>query len=126
MPTKSTRSRGAMMTRTPLFFAASSCARLGRPYDLAARLLVRLKLDKAFFLGFLEEVGEGTETIVRLVEAGIAALERLLDHRAPDLFFGTALRGESLERAEHLVERLLLLVLACAGGSRLLTLFRGA
>src|SRR5260221_12125219 len=116
MPTKRTRNPGAMTSRMPLFWAARSSARLGGLDDVAPGLLVGVERDEALFLGFLEEVGEGTETIVRLVESRVAALERLLDHRAPDLLLGAALGGQRFERAEHQVEALLLLVLARAGG----------
>src|SRR6266850_6413110 len=108
MPTKSTRNRGAMTSRMPLFFAARSSALLGRGAGplggrdhVAPGLFIGVELDEAFRFRFLEEVGERTEAIVRLVEARIAALQRLLDHRAPDLFLRPALRGERLERAEH-------------------------
>src|SRR5258706_7030374 len=126
MPTKRTRNPGAMTSRMLLFLAARSSARLGGLDDVAPGLLVRVERDEALFLGFLEEVGEGTETIVRLVESRIAALERLLDHRAPDLLLGAALGGQRLERAEHLIKSFLLLVIARAGGRGFLALFRRA
>src|SRR5258706_14923799 len=126
MPTKRTRNPGAMTSRMLLFLAARSSARLGGLDDVAPGLLVGGARDEALFLGFLEEVGEGTETIVRLVESRVAALERLLDHRAPDLLLGAALGGQRLERAEHLVEGLLLLVIARTGGRRFLALLRRA
>src|SRR6185436_1958428 len=123
MPTNSTRRPGAMTSRMLLFLEARSCALLGRREetlsgsdDVAARFLVRVELDEAFLFCFLEKVGEGTEAIVGLVETRVAALERLLDHRAPDLFLGAALGHQRLQRAEHQIEALLLLVLARAGG----------
>src|SRR6185295_19570201 len=104
MPTKSTRRPGAMTSRMPLFFEASSSALLGRPYDVAARLFVRLELDEVLLFRILEEVGESLVAIVGLVEPGIAAFQRLLHHRSPDLLLGAALGDERLERAQHQVE----------------------
>src|SRR3977135_2863359 len=114
MPQNSTRKPGAITSGMLLPFAAASCALRGRPDDVAARFLVRVKLDQALLLRFLQEIGEGAKAVVGLVEAGVAALERLLDHRAPDLLVGAALRDERLERAEHHVEGFLLLVAAVA------------
>src|SRR5262245_51432429 len=108
MPTKSTRKPGAMTSRMPLSFAARSCALLGRPDDVAARFLVRLELDEVLLFRILEKIGESLVAVVGLVEAGIAAFQRLLDHRAPDLLLGAALRGQRFQGAEHQVERLLL------------------
>src|SRR6185436_10519211 len=116
MPTNRTSRRGAMTSRMPLPAAAASSAELGRPQDVAARLLVRLKLDQSLVARLLEQVGERAVAVVGLVEAGVAALERLLDHRAPDLLVGAALGDQRLQRAEQEVERLLLLVLARRGG----------
>src|SRR5262245_26398074 len=101
MPTNSTRSPGSMTSRMPL---------LRRADDVAARLLVGFKPDQAFLAGLFQQVGERAKAVVALVEARVAALERLLDHRAPDLLLGTALGGQRLERGQHQVERLLLLV----------------
>src|SRR5262245_7420166 len=86
--------------------AASSCG----ADEVTTRLLVRLELDQAFLARFLEQVGERAKAVVALVEARVPALERLLDHRAPDLLLGPALGGQGLERGQHQVERLLLLV----------------
>src|ERR1051326_6341589 len=120
MPTKSTRRFGAMTSAMALPSAAASSSRVGlcRPDEVAARLLVRVKLDQAFVAGFLEQIGEAAEAVVGLVEAGVAALERMLDHRAPDLFLRPALGLQRLEGAEHQVEGLLLLVPARARGRR--------
>src|SRR6185436_18319719 len=112
MPQNRTFRRGARTSGMLLPRAAASSAALGRPDDVAARLFVRLKLDQAFLLGFLEQVGEGAEAVVGLVEARIPALQRLLHHRAPDLLVGAALGDQRLERAEHHVEGFLLLVAA--------------
>src|SRR4051812_545372 len=100
MPQKSTRRPGPITSGIDSPWAAASCAGLGRPDDVAARFFVRLKLDQAFLLRFLEKICERPEAIVSLVEARIASLERLLDHRAPDFLVGAALRDERFERAE--------------------------
>src|SRR5688572_30134167 len=111
MPTNSTLSCGAMTSRIPLFAAASRSALLGGRLDhVAAGFLVGFELDEALLLGFLEEIGEGTEAIVRLVEPRVPALERLLHHRAPDALVRVALRHQRLERPEHQIEGFLLLV----------------
>src|SRR5688572_15937220 len=117
MPMNSTRRPGAMTSRMPLSGGAD---------DVAAGLAVLLELDEALLLGLLEEIGERAEAIVRFIEAGVAPLERLLDHRAPDLLVGAALGGERLERAEHQLVGLLLLVGAAGGGRRVLALLRAA
>src|SRR5687767_12932493 len=124
MPQNSTRSRGAITSRSRLFLADSRSALLGRPQDVAARLLVRLKLDQPLVARFLEQVGERAEAVVGLVEARVPALERLLHHRAPDLLARAALGHQRFQRAEHQVEGLLLLVLP--GGRGVLALLGGA
>src|SRR5688572_288652 len=133
MPQNSTRRPGAITSGMLLPFAAARSAGLGRPDDVAARLLVRLKLDQPLLLRFLEQVGEGAEAVVGLVESGVPALEGLLHHRAPDLLVGAALGDQRLERAEHHVEGLGLLVAAvalvrrgCTRRRRVLALPRGA
>src|SRR5437868_345912 len=122
MPTNRTRSPGAITSRRPLPSEASSCARLGGatepldgPDDVAAGLAVLLELDEAFFFRIFEQVRECLVAVVGLVEARIAALERLLHHRAPDLLVGAALGDERLESAEHLVVSLLLLFFSRRG-----------
>src|SRR5580765_7299194 len=104
MPTNSTRSPRAMTSRMPLFFAARSAALLGLANDVAAGLFVRFELDEVLLFRILEQIGEGLVAIVGLFESRMPALQRLLDHRAPDLLLRAALRGERLERAEHQVE----------------------
>src|SRR5262245_37488158 len=121
MPTNRTFRSGLMTSRSPFPCAAASSALLGGLDDVAAGFLVGFELDEALLLGLLEEVGEPMEAIVRLVEAGIAALERLLHHRSPDALVGVALGQQGLQRAEHQVERFLLLVavrLVTAAGRR--------
>src|SRR5207253_10919399 len=126
MPTKSTRSLGASTSRMPLPAATASSAGVGLcgADEVAARFLIRLELDQAALLGFLEQIGEGAEAVVGLVEAGLSALERLLDHRAPDALALAALGDERVERLDDQIEGLLLLVLA--GGRGLAALLGGA
>src|SRR5438309_1959043 len=126
MPTKSTRSLGASTSRMPLPAATASSAGVGLcgADEVAARFLIRLELDQAALLGFLEEIGEGAEAVVGLVEAGLSALERLLDHRAPDALALAALGNERVERLQHELVGLLLLVLP--RGRRLAALLRRA
>src|SRR5687768_5312000 len=104
MPQNSTRRPGAMTSRSRLSLAARSSALLGRPEDVAARFLVRLKPDQPLLAGLLQQIGKGAEAVVGLVEARVPALERLLHHRAPDLLVGAALGHQRLQRAEHQVE----------------------
>src|SRR5882762_1930582 len=113
MPTKSTRSPGASTSRIPLPCAAARSAAEGLgcgPDDVAARFLIRLELDEPLRLGLFEQIRKGAEAVVGLVEAGLPALERLLDHRAPDTLALAALGDERVERLEQEVESLLLLV----------------
>src|SRR6185503_16748002 len=98
MPQNRTLSPGAITSRSFLLRAASSSAGLGRPEKVAARLFVGLEPDEAALFRVLEEVGEGLEAIVGLVETGLPALERLLDHRAPDLLAFAALRDQGIQR----------------------------
>src|SRR6266850_3335346 len=115
MPQNSTLRRGAMTSRSFLPRAASSSAALGRANEIPAGLLVRFEFDEASFLRIFEEVGERLEPIVGLVESGFAALERLLDHRAPDLLAFAALGDERAEGLDDEIEGLLLLVPAAGG-----------
>src|SRR2546423_8412930 len=112
MPQKSTLSPGATTSRSVFACAAARSAALGRADEVTAGLLVGLELDETAFLRLLEEIGEGLEPIVGLVEPGLAALERLLDHRAPDLLALAALGDERVQGLEKKIERLLLLILA--------------
>src|SRR5437764_12259854 len=126
MPTKSTRSLGASTARWPWLAAAGGSAGVGLcgADEVAARFLIRLELDQAALLGFLEEIGEGAEAVVGLVEARLSPLERLLDHRAPDALALAALGNERVERLQHELVGLLLLVLP--RGRRLAALLRRA
>src|SRR3954468_21417600 len=116
MPTNSTLRCGAITSRSLLLRERSRAARSGRAEDVAARLFVRLKLDQPLLTGFFQQIGECAIAVVRLVEAGIAALERLLHHRAPDLLVGAALGDQRLERAEEEVVGFLLLVVTSRRG----------
>src|SRR5687768_3120819 len=110
MPQKRTLSPGPMTSRRPLPAAAARSALLGRANEVAARFFVRLKLDQAFLRGLFEQVREGAEAVIALVESRVAPLQRLLDHRTPDALVGVALGHQRFERAEHQIESLLLLV----------------
>src|SRR5690606_12749285 len=122
MPQKTTSRSGPIRSRSPRPAAAATASRLGGENDVAARLLVGLEPDEAFLFRFFEEVRERTEAIIGFVEARIAALEGLLHHGAPDLFLGAPLGDQRIERANDLVEGLLLLVFG--GRCRLLAPFR--
>src|SRR5215216_3829454 len=92
----------------------------GAAYDVAAGFLIRLERQELAILRLFQQVAEGAEAEVALVEPGVAALERLLDHRAPDLLVLVALFGERVERVDHQVERFLLAVLLALLDLRLL------
>ena len=49
-------------------------------HQRTARFLIPLLLDQAALLGFVEQDGEGAESVVALVEAGFASTQSLLDH----------------------------------------------
>src|SRR4051812_17581739 len=121
MPTNSTRKSGPTTSRMPLPAAPATSAGVGlRGADeVAARFFIRLELHHAALFRLLEKIGKGAKAVIRLVEARLAALERLLDHRAPDALVLAALGDERVQRLEHQVEGLLLLVLVVAGGRRL-------
>ena len=72
---------------------------------VAARLVVGFELDEVAFLRLQQEVVERAEAVIRFVEARLAALQRLLDHRAPDLFLGAAFVGQRFDRFDDEVER---------------------
>src|SRR5436305_1930041 len=112
MPQKRTARPGAMTSRSSLPRAAASSAGLGRPDEIAAGFLVGLELDEALLRRFLEKVGERLEPIVGLIESRLPALQRLLNHRAPDLLAFAALADERVQGLDDEVERFLLLVLA--------------
>src|SRR5687767_15127436 len=83
-----------------------------RADDVTAGLLVAFKLQQVPGARLLEQLVERAEAVVALVEAGIAALQRLLDHRAPDLLLVAALVDQGVDRLEHELEGFLLLVRA--------------
>src|SRR5690242_2393136 len=127
MPTKRTLRSGAMTSRRPLPSEASRSARLGLADEIAARFFIRLETDQALFFGVLEQVRKRAVTVVGLVEAGLSALQGLLDHRAPDFLARAALGRERLQRLDDEIERLVLLLgarpgsfLALLGGAALL------
>src|SRR4029453_11067830 len=75
---------------------------------VAAAARVFLQSQDAVSLRIPEELGEGAEAVVLLVELGVLALDRLLDHGAPDHFL--VLAQERLERVEDPLEVLFLLL----------------
>ncbi len=79
--------------------------RCQQPDDVAARLLVALERDGAALLRRFQQRVERTKAVIGLVEPGLAALQRLLDHRAPDLFLAAALGGERFERLRDQLDR---------------------
>src|SRR5437879_5294439 len=78
----------------------------GTANDVAARLVIALEGDQAALRGFLEQLVERAEAVVALVESRAAALQRLLDHRAPDLVLRAPLGEQGVDGGEHEVERL--------------------
>src|SRR4030067_184943 len=82
--------------------------------DVAAGLLVVLQLQQATRLRRFQQFAEGAEAVVGLVETGLAALQSLLDHRAPHLFLLAAFLEQILDRFHHQVECFLLLLRVAA------------
>src|SRR3546814_19684646 len=60
-------------------------------------------------------LAEAAKAVVALVEAGLAALQGLLDHRAPDLFLLAALLAKVVDHLGHQIEGLLLQGLRALG-----------
>src|SRR5262245_34189998 len=82
-------------------------ARGGTRDDVAAGLRVEFEVDQLAVARLLEQVTEGLEAVVALVEPRFAPLQRLLDHRAPDLLLRVALGEEVLGRLHHELDALL-------------------
>ena len=82
---------------TACHIVSSAFVRLRRPNNVAAGFFVVLELEQPADRGLFQQTVETLEAVVSLVESGIAALERLLDHRAPDLFLVAALGGQGIE-----------------------------
>src|SRR5688572_6491455 len=80
---------------------------LGAADHVATGFLIRLERQELARLRLFQQFAEGTEAVVALVEARVTALERLLDHRAPDLLVLVALLGQRVDRVEQQVERFL-------------------
>src|SRR5439155_4572719 len=76
------------------------------PHDVATRLFVAVEHELAATLSFFQQRVERTETVIGFVEPGLAALQRLLDHRTPDFFLGTALAQQRVDRLHNQVDRL--------------------
>src|SRR5258706_5546428 len=76
-------------------------------HDIAAGFFVALEHERAATLRLLEQPVERAKAVVRLGEPGLPAFERLLDHRAPDLFFRAALRNQCFDRRRDQVDGVL-------------------
>src|SRR5882724_6465037 len=63
--------------------------------DEAARFLVAFQRQQLALFRLFQQRAKGAEAVVGLVEAWLAALQRLLDHRAPDVVFRAALGAQS-------------------------------
>ncbi|CAB3921618.1 hypothetical protein LMG26846_05644 [Achromobacter insuavis] len=74
--------------------------------DIGARLLLAPDVQEAARLRFVQQVAEGAEAVVRLVEIGPAALERVLQGRSPYLAAVAAFGHQRLEGLDHHVHRL--------------------
>ena len=76
--------------------------------DVAARPLVPPQHHDPAALSVLEQVGEGAEAVVGLVERGLLALHGLLDHGAPEDLLVLALQGHDRvhEQREALLQLL--------------------
>src|SRR5260221_13617166 len=105
--------RSTLFPYTTLFRSRADLNYLVRdaPHDVAARFLVALELQHLARFGFVEQLRERREAVVGLVEAGVAAFQRLLHHRSPNLLFGAALGDQRLYGLHHQIQRLLGLVL---------------
>src|SRR2546427_8739935 len=88
--------------------------------DVRAALLVALERDDLLLGGLLEELREGRIAVVRLVEGGVLADHRLLDHGTPERLLVLAL--QRLDGVDELGKRLRLLLRQAAQDVRLLRL----
>src|SRR4030095_10879492 len=91
----------------PVIGLPRSRAVAGQAYPVIRRVFVALELDASARRGLFEQPRERPESIIRLVESRVAALQRLLHHRAPDLVFFTPFGDERLDRVRHEIDRLL-------------------
>ena len=66
-----------------------------------------LKLQQSATGGFLQKRTERREAMVPLAESGLAALQCLLDHGAPDLSAVAALLEDVIQRRHHHIDGLL-------------------
>src|SRR6266568_5743727 len=73
---------------------------------VAAGLLVGLQFYQTALLRFEQQIVEGLESVSALVEAGIPALDGLLDHRTPNVLVLVPLAGDCFHRLGHEFERL--------------------
>src|SRR5690606_6609264 len=104
------RTRGTQLSRTRLFRSPAwrappggvwALRRGGAADDVAAGFFVELELEEAARLRLLEQLAERAETVGRFVEAGTAALQCLLHHRAPQLGGVATLGVQGLDRLQH-------------------------
>src|SRR5262245_47548091 len=80
--------QSALAVATAARLAGAKCGRAGarlfqamhEPDQVAARLLVALECDRALALRLFQHAVERAEAVIRFVEAGLSALQRLLDH----------------------------------------------
>ncbi|MDR8956056.1 hypothetical protein FEP76_04572 [Burkholderia multivorans] len=101
-------------------------SRLTRPRHERARLVVAADLEQPARLRFVEQVAERAEAVVRLVEIGLAALDRALQHGRPDLADVVALGRKRLERLDRERDRLGLARLHLRLARRLVRALRAA
>src|SRR5690606_23307764 len=87
------------------------------------RALVFAQLEQAAPLGVLEHLGERPIAVEALGEVRAAALEHLLDHRAPEV--RVAILEESLDDVEQVIEPLLAAGLVVFGRLRAASVGRG-
>src|SRR5262249_3693405 len=101
----------AMGHVSPLRVSRTSGFRTRRPNDIAARLVVSLELENAANARFLEQSVERAKAIIGFIKPRLLPLQRLLDHRAPNLVLVAALGDQRLDRFGDQIDRVLLLFL---------------
>src|SRR6185369_5040319 len=121
LSTTTAASRPATASSPPSFSRDTS----GRPPLVAERgddvrpaLLVPLEVDDLLLGRFLEQLREGREAVIRLVEGGVLADHGLLHHGAPQRLL--VLPHESLDGVDELLHGLGLLLRHAAQEMRLL------
>src|SRR5689334_14795874 len=86
----------------------TSAALAGQVDDMTAGALVVLQRQQAAALGVFQQLAERVIAVVALAKAGLPALDRLLDHRAPHALLLAAVALQRLHRLDHQLERFLL------------------